>query len=53
MVPKTQITPNISPMETPTAFRPSSKSDLQPLVKVLCDLIDLYQINWIPIYRCG
>lgn len=45
MVPKTQITPNISPMETSIAFRPRGKSELQPLVKVLCDLIDLMTQN--------
>ena len=40
MAPKTETTPNVSPIETPIAFRPRDKSKLQPFVKVLCDLID-------------
>lgn len=45
MVPKTQITPNISSKETPITFPVRSKSELQPLVKVLCDLIDFMSQN--------
>ena len=40
MVPKTETTPNISPIETPIVFRPRDKSELQPFVEVLCNLID-------------
>ncbi len=45
MDPKTETTPNVSPIETPIAFRPRDKSTLQPFVKVLCDLIDLVTKN--------
>ncbi len=40
MVPKTQITPNISSIESPITFPVRNKNELQPLVNVLCDLID-------------
>ena len=45
MVTKTQITPNISSMETPITFPIHGKSELQPLVNVLCDLIDFMSEN--------
>ena len=40
MVPKTETTPNVSPIETPIVFRPRDKSELQPFVEGVCDLID-------------
>lgn len=40
MVPKTETTPNASPIETSIVFRSRDKSKLQPFVEVLCDLID-------------
>ncbi len=40
MASKTETTPNVSPIETPLVFRPRDKSELQPFVEVLCNLID-------------
>ena len=40
MVPKTENTLDISPIDSPIAFHPRSKSKLQPSVEALCDLID-------------
>ena len=45
MASKTQITPNVSPMETTITFPARGKSELQPLVKVICDLIDFMSQN--------
>lgn len=45
MDPKPQITPNVSQMETPIAYATRGKSDLQPLVTVLCDLVDIMSQN--------
>lgn len=40
MAPKTEATPNVSPIETPIVFRPRDKSELQPFVEGVCNLID-------------
>ena len=41
MVPKTEDTLTVSPIDAPVAFQPHDESKLQPSVKVLCDLIDV------------
>ena len=40
MVPKTETTPNVSPIETSIVFYSRDESELQPFVEVLCNLID-------------
>lgn len=40
MVPKTEDTLNVSPIDAPVSFHPHEKSKLQPFVETLCDLID-------------
>lgn len=45
MVIKSQITPNVSTMETPITYPTHDISELQPLVKVLCDFIDSVSQN--------
>ncbi len=45
MVTKPQIAPDVSPMDTPITYLSHGKSELQPLVKVLCDLIDFLSQN--------
>ena len=45
MVPKTETTQDVSPIETPVAFHPRGKRELQPTVAMLCDLIDFVSQN--------
>ena len=45
MVPKTETTQDVSPIETPVAFHPRGKRKLQPTVAMLCDLIDFVSQN--------
>ena len=45
MVPKTEATQDVSPIETPVAFHPRGKHKLQPTVAMLCDLIDVVSQN--------
>ncbi len=40
-----KITPKVSPMETPITYTTHDISELQPLVKVLCDFIDSVSQN--------
>ena len=40
MAPKMEPTPNVPPIETPIVFRPRDKSELQPFIEGLCNLID-------------
>ena len=45
MVPKTENTLNVSPVDKPIAFHSHDKSKLQPFVETLCDLIDFVDLN--------
>ena len=45
MVPKTETTQDVSPIETPVAFHSRGKCKLQPTVAMLCDLIDFVSQN--------
>jgi hypothetical protein len=45
MVPKTENTLNVSPIDAPIAFHSDDKSKLQPFVETLCDLIDVIDEN--------
>ena len=42
---KPQITPNVSPIKTPIAISSRGRNEIQPLVNVLCELIDLVEHN--------
>ena len=45
LIPETETTRNISPIEAPTAFHPRGTSELRPFIEALCDLIDFVSQN--------